>query len=317
MSEFTVTVVGAGVIGTSIGLAMKQEDDPPRLLVHDKDLSNAKAAVTEGAFDKAEWNLVNACEKADLIILAIPLNGIRPTLEAIAPYLKQGVVISDTSRSKASSLAWAEELLPDHAHFVGGNPLVSPGGSGYEYATANLFRNQLYCLVPATSANDQAVQLVVDLINILGAKPFFLDATEHDGLVTAVEHLPILISAALMNTLSEQTAWRETRKLAGKLFEEVSAGAVGDPDDLREILLSNRENLLRWLDNYTAQLHQLRTLLADEEMGEPLTQLLDKAVVERHNWRKDYEQGNFTDPELTPAKMETPGLMKRLIGFGR
>ena len=100
MSNFTITIVGAGVIGTSLGLALKQGQDPPRLLVHDKALANANAAVKKGAFDKAEWNLVNACEKADLIFLAIPLDGIRPTLEAIAPYLKENCVISDTSRRR-------------------------------------------------------------------------------------------------------------------------------------------------------------------------------------------------------------------------
>lgn len=317
MSKFTVTVVGAGVIGTSLGLALKQADDPPQVLVHDKELANARAAVKKGAFDKAEWNLVNACEKADLIILAIPLNGIRPTLEAIAPYLKEGVVISDTARSKAPPLAWAEELLPGHAHFVGGNPIVHPTGSGYEHATVDLFRHKLYCLVPAASAPEQAVQLLVGLTALLGAEPFFLDATEHDGLMTAIEHLPTLLSATLVNTLATQTAWRETRKLAGNLFQQVSAGAVGDPDAIKESLLTNRENLVHWLDSYVAQLQRLRTLLVGEGSEEALVELLDKAVVARYNWLKDYEKGDFSDPELTPANVEAPGLMKRLIGFGR
>ena len=79
MSDFTITIIGTGVIGTSIGLALKQQKDPMRVLGHDKDLTYAQAGVKMGAFDKAEWNLVNACEKADLIILAIPFNGIRST----------------------------------------------------------------------------------------------------------------------------------------------------------------------------------------------------------------------------------------------
>ncbi|MEW5961734.1 MAG: prephenate dehydrogenase/arogenate dehydrogenase family protein, partial [Chloroflexota bacterium] len=90
MSNFTITIVGTGVIGASLGLALKQSQEPLRVLGHDKDLLHAKAGVKQGAFDRAEWNLVNACEPADLIILAIPLNGIRATLAAIAPYLKPG-----------------------------------------------------------------------------------------------------------------------------------------------------------------------------------------------------------------------------------
>jgi prephenate dehydrogenase len=318
MSNFTVTIVGTGVIGTSLGLALKQLEDAPRLLGHDKELANAQAAVKRGAFDKAEWNLVNACEPADLIMLAIPLNGVRPTLEAIAPYLKEGAVISDTLRSKESVLTWAKELLPDHVHFIGGDPIVNPAGSGAEYARADLFQNRFYCLTPSPTADEGAVQLLVDVVNITGARPFFLDAAEHDGLMTAVEHLPAALGVALLNTLAGQNSWREIRKMTGNLFEQVSAGVVGETDALKDDFLSNRENLLHWLDRYIDQLRQLRTLLADADKDETaLLQMLDQALVERYNWQVDYEKGGFVDPELKSVKVETPGFMKRLIGFRR
>jgi len=318
MSNFTITIVGTGVIGTSIGLALKQQEDSFRLLAHDKDLGTAKAAAKMGAFDKSEWNLINACEPADLVILAIPLSGIRATLEAIGPYLKQGAVVTDTCRNKASVLAWAKELLPDHVHFVGGNPVVRPAGPGHENATADLFQNRLFCLTPSPSANEDAVQLMTNLISLLGAEPFFLDAAEHDGLITAIEYLPSLASMAMLSTLAEQRSWREIRKLAGGLFERVSAGAAGDPDALSEGFMANRETLVHWLDQYLAKLGELRTLLASEEdTGEELAQRLDKAIVARLNWLKDYEKGDFLDPELATPKMETPGLLNQMIGFGR
>ncbi|HEX9922721.1 MAG TPA: prephenate dehydrogenase/arogenate dehydrogenase family protein [Anaerolineae bacterium] len=323
MSNFTVTIVGTGVIGSSLGLALKQINDAPRLLGHDKDLAKAKAAAKAGAFDKAEWNLINACEPADLIILAMPLNGIRPTLETIAPYLKEGAVISDTARSKKAPLEWAEALLPEHVHFVGGDPIVNPPGLGYEYASADLFRHKLYCLTPASSAHEQAVQLMVSVAQLVGAEPFFLDATEHDGLVTAVEQLPILLSTMLLKTLSNQTSWREARKMASNLFEQVSAGAAGDPDAIKEDFINGRHNLVHWLDLFMAQLRQVRAQLTDETLAdsevarEALAKMLDQAVVERHNWLKDFEQSNFADPELASPKVETPGLMKRLIGLRR
>jgi prephenate dehydrogenase len=175
MSDYTVAIVGTGVIGTSLGLALKQRGDEFRVLAHDKELGQAKEAVKMGAFDKAEWNLINASEPADLILLALPLSAIRPTLEAIAPYLKQDVVISDTCNNKEAVLVWANELLPDHAHFVGGNPIVQPGGTGYKHARADLFQNRLYCLTPAPAAHEGAVQLMVGLVALLGAEPFFLD----------------------------------------------------------------------------------------------------------------------------------------------
>ena len=322
MSDFTITVIGTGAIGTSIGLALKRGDNPPYLIAHDKNLDAAKAAVKRGAFDKAEWNLINACEKANLIILATPLNGIDPTLEAITPYLSENVVVTDVCRSKVPVLASVEKWLPGHVHFVGGDPIVYPAGPGHEHGAADLFQDRLYCLTPTVRAHEEAVQLLVNLVQLLGGQPFFLDGEEHDGLITATEYLPSLLSAALLNTLSQQTSWRETRKLAGRLFEQVSAGAEGDPDSLTEGFLSNQSAILGWLDRYLLELGQLRNLVAeasltDETEGkEALAQALDKAVVERRNWLTDYQENRFLDPELVSPEVETPGLMRRLIGFG-
>jgi prephenate dehydrogenase len=323
MSDFTVTIVGTGVIGTSLGLALKQFEEAPRVLGHDRELTIAKAAAKTGAFDKVEWNLVNACEQADLIILAIPFSGIRQTLEAIVPYLKENVVISDTSRSKVPVLAWAEELLPDHAHFVGGDPLVSPAGSGHKHANADLFQNRHYCLVSSPKADEDAMRLMIDVVNIIGAQPFFLDAAEHDGLTTGAAYLPAALSVALVSALARQGSWREIRKMGGSLFEQTSAGAVGESDALRAEFLNNRNSLVRWLDTYGEQLSRLRTLIAETEdtdefdEDDALFQMLDKALVERHNWLIDYEQGRFIYPEMKPTKIERPSFLKRMVGFGR
>jgi prephenate dehydrogenase len=312
--NFTITIVGTGVIGASLGLALKQQENPPRLLAHDKDLSVASNAVKQGAFDKAEWNLINACEPADLIILSIPLNGIRPTLEAIAPYLKQNVVITDTCPSKQPVLEWATELLPEHAHFVGGNPLVHPTGS----ADATLFKGRLYALTPSVSASEESVQLMTGLVSLVGGEPFFLDPVEHDGLVTASEHLPRLLGVALMGTLVQADSWREGRKLAGRVFEQTSAGASGDPDGIRDNFIENQPILLHWLDDYIEQLSRLRALVADgEASAEPLAQVIDQAVVNRENWLKDYAEGQFRDAGPTAkADVEIPGFWDRWIGFG-
>ncbi len=190
------------------------------------------------------------------------------------------------------------------------------------------------------------MQFIVGLVRLVGSEPFFLDAEEHDGLVTATEQLPALVSATLVKTLAGQGGWRETRKLAGHLFEQVSAGAVGDPDDLKDSFLSNRANLLRWLDLYLKELVEMRQLLReagketdeeaatetneetneemneemDEEMdetGEALAQALDQAVVERENWRLDYSGGRFLDREVVQVEMEASSFWKRWIGFGR
>ncbi len=318
MNKFTITVIGAGLIGTSMGLALKRAKEPPRLLIHDKEFELSKAAVSQGAFDKAEWNLINACDQADLIILAIPLAGVYPTLKAIAPDLKPGVIISDTTPNKVVVLAYAQELLPAHAHFIGGNPIVHLAGQGQPCASADIFKNQLYCLTPSPTANEEAVQSLVGFINVLGGTPFFMEATEHDGLVTAVEQLPALLSMALLNTLTTQPSWRELRKMAGGLFEQVSAGATGTPETWQESCQANPDLLIHWLDKYMAQLSHLRALLKNgAQAKEALLQQFDQAIVARHNWQVDCQKSRFISAELLDPPVEVAGFMKRWLGVGR
>lgn len=319
MNEFTLTVVGAGVIGASIGLALRQHADAPRLVIHDKELSHSQAAVKRGAFDKAEWNLINACEQADLIILAMPLEAIGPTLEAIAPYLKQDVVVSDTTRHTTTSLQLAQQYLPDSAHFISGDPLVHPSGSGLPHARAALFAGRPYCLTPSPDASETAIQTMTGFVRLLEAEPFFVGATEHDGLMTAVENLPVLLSIALLETVAGQSAWRERRKFAGNIFELVSAGAAGDPAALQEALFADRETLLQWLDLYLNQLQRWRDRLADQaaDDSETVGQQIDRAVVARRQWLQDFEGGRFSDPELAPPNVDSPGFFKQWLGLGR
>ena len=315
MSEATVTVIGAGVIGTSIGLALKKQDKPPHLIVHDKEPKNTRQAMQMGAFDKSDWNLINACESADLIILAIPGADIKSTLKAIAPYLKKDAIISDTAQTKHDIIAIAAEILPEPVHFVGGNPIVT-APPGPENARADLFQKSLYCLTPSAGVLPDAVQLMEDFVQLIGATPFYLDSAEHDGLMSGINSLPTLFGVALLRTVSQAPSWVEMRKLAGGLFSQVTSGVVGDPDSLAAGLLNNQESNLRWLDGAIESLQQLKSLIQAGDL-EAMAKFLDEAFMVRLNWQKDFKEkklSNLYEPIAAPV--DQPGMFQRMFGFG-
>lgn len=316
MSDVIITIIGAGVIGTSLGLALKRNDDIPQLVVHDKDPKNTREAMKLGAFDKSEWNLINATEPADLIVLAIPSAEIKGTLEAIKPYLKQDVIISDVNQTKQEILALAESILPNHAHFVGGNPVVA-AQPGPENARADLFDKTLYCLTPSPKVLPDAVQLLEDFVALIGATSFYLDPHEHDGLMSGVTTLPALLGTALIESVSQQSSWVEMRKLASGLFAQSTAGAVGDPDSMAANLLSQPENTLRWLDLVTESIQDLRQTIQGGD-AEALAQKLDKAFVTRQNWHQDFAKkqlSNLAEP-LTSSEVEQTGMLRQMFGMG-
>jgi prephenate dehydrogenase len=288
-----ITIVGLGLIGGSIGMALRQAEVASIVVGHDKEPGVSRQAKKQEAVDRTDWNLVSACEEADVIILAIPTAGIEATLKAIAPYVRPGCVIVDTASLKVPVMAWAEEILPEEVHFVGMDPIIGETtalAGGLEAARADLFHNRLICLALTPKTEPSVVDLATNLVAILGAKPLFMDAAEHDGLMGAVDQLPSLLALTLLDTVVEQPAWRELRKMAGASFETGTNLTSNDPAAYSALFLSNRDNVLRWIDSFSASLASMRQTLAAGEQ-KPLTECFKTLIEERNRWLHDREQG--------------------------
>ena len=322
MSKPRITIVGLGFIGGSIGLALHQAKADFVVVGHDRERGAASQARKIGAVDKTDWNLVSACEDADLIVIAIPVGGIKDTLAAISPYLKPGCLITDTASIKSPVIEWAEEILPDGVNFVGGDPIVSDVGAtatggmagGIDAARADLFSGAVYCLTPAPGAAPGAVRLASDFVYLLGAKPYFLDPLEHDGLMAGVDHLPFVLSAALLGITTESASWREMRRLAGGAFENATRFVSTDPTTYRDACLVNRENIVRWIDACSEKLGELKeTILAGD--AEKLGRLFEEAMVARQRWLRAREEGNWEGQ--SPEMPSMASFMGQLFGLGR
>jgi prephenate dehydrogenase len=321
MPKPRITIVGLGLIGGSIGLALRQTENDYEVVGHDREHAVASKARKLGAVSKTEWNLISACEEADLIIIATPVMAIKETLTAIASYLKPGCLVTDTASIKGPVVAWAKETLPETVHFVGGDPIISQEASigdslptGIEGARADLFQGGLYCLTPSPETAPQAVQLATDLVHLLGASPFFLDAAEHDGLIAGVDHLAFVLSAALLGTTVTSPAWREMRKLAGEAFQNVTRFSSGDAATYRDACLSNGENIVRWIDACLVRLQELREVIAAQE-AEELEKTFEEVMSVRDRWLREKAEGRW-ELEEVPAPAPQPSFLRRFIGIG-
>jgi prephenate dehydrogenase len=312
----SVTIVGLGLIGSSAGLALRQAGVADTVVGHDCDPEANRLAKKLGAVDRTDWNLISACEHSDLVILATPVGAIQELLQALGPDLRSGSVVIDTASLKGPVLDWAEEHLPDHVHFIGGNPIITRAveEGGTRAARADLFRGGLFCLTPSPRANAHALKLATDLVNILGAEPLFCDPQEHDGLLAAVEHLPSLLSFALLETVVPRPNWREMRKVAGPTFELATRLTMSDPRTEADLFVSNRENLLRWMDLFLGALASIREQLAGDE-AEILGKRFTELQIKRNEWFADRSRGHWDHP-LQQELPERPSLLDGLIGGG-
>lgn len=317
MSSIKITIIGAGVIGTSLGLALKTMDDTPYIVGHDKDTLHTRQATKLGAFDKTDWNLINACDGADLVILAIPAGEIPETLKIIGSELRDDAVITDTATTKAAVLQAATEILPPTVHFVGGHPIVSPAGNGPEYARVDLFKHALYCLTPSPTVTPDAVKLLESMVSVIGGTSFFVDAAEHDGLSSGVNDLPVAMAVALIHGVSNSPGWDETRRLAGNLFAGIASVANGESDVLSANLLSNRQNLSPRIEALVGTLKTLKSFL-DADDSEGLSAFVEEAVSAREQWQIDFAGNQLSNLNPPDEKdIERPSLIKTFLGIGR
>ncbi len=311
MSQPRIAIVGLGLIGGSIGLALREAEPDFEMVGHDKDSAVSSKARKRGAIEKEERNLISAVEGADLVIIATPAMAIRETFEATAPYLKPNCVVTDTATIKGEILRWADDFLPETVHFVGGDPMVSKDETGIEAATPDLFAGSTYCIVPSVKAHPAAIELVTSMVHALGAEPFFLDAAEHDGQVVSVEHLPLMLAAALLMTTTRSSSWRDISRLPSRTFWRATHLASKDPTTYRDVCLANPENISRWIDLYIDSLKDLQEKLVVGD-AETWQELFAELMDTRSRWLQGRVAGE--EEEVGRRAMEEMG---GLSGLGR
>ncbi len=279
-----ITIVGLGLIGGSMGLALKRAKGM-EIIGYARKPQVASRARQLGAVDETAGSLTAAVEKANIVIIATPALAIREVLGQIARHLPRNCVVTDTASTKEAVMEWASDCLPQTVSFIGGHPMAGKETSGIDEADANLFMGCTYCLTPPPGASPEAVQSMVDLVELIGANPFFIDAAEHDSFVAGISHLPILISAALVSATTKSDKWPQMSRLAATGFRDLSRLASGDPIMSRDICLTNRAAILRWLDDYIGELERYRRLLA--EGSEELEEVFVRARDARQRWVED------------------------------
>ncbi len=165
-----VAIVGLGLIGGSIGLALRNAKAVEQVSGYDLSKGVTDRARKIGAIDQACNALADAVRGAELVILATPIGAMRSLLQDIADVASPGSAVTDVASTKVQVISWAEEYLPTSVSFVGGHPLAGREVSDADTANAALFQNRIYCLTPTRRTSSTALNKVSKLIEILGAR---------------------------------------------------------------------------------------------------------------------------------------------------
>jgi prephenate dehydrogenase len=312
-----ITIIGMGLIGTSLGMALRSADEREAPLgqihVTGYDKNNRATSDARGrlAIDREARSLGEALREAQLVVVAVPVQAVREVFAAIAPVLPHGAVVTDVASVKSQVMGWARELLPATVEFIGGHPMAGKEQSGASAADPNLFKGAVYCLTPLPRARESAIELVDAMVRQTGAKSYFIDPDEHDAYVAGVSHLPFLLTAALIALTSGSPGWKERAPLAATGFRDVSRLASGDPEMHRDICMTNRVAIARWLDDAARLLLDMRDQIQAEE-GDKLLEMFKRAREAREHWlgsRPNLRPGEDSYENIVGAPVERPSLL--------
>lgn len=315
MQARTVTILGMNRIGASVAMALKASPVSLHIVGYDRQRDEAEKAKQQvAAFDAVEWNLINAVSQADILVLVVPLSELRETLMVIGDEVRPHTLILDFATLKSSGVKWAQQYLKQ-GHYIGATPILSAavlpdGRDGLDAASADLFRNSVFCLMPPASADPQAVDTAVKFGTLLGSVPYFVDPQEYDALVQGVETLPAVLSAALFGAVQQSPAWRDMLRFANTSFG-VATQPLDHGTDIVHMALSDKAATLRWLDAVDAELKKWRGIV---EQGDPdlLELTLAELLLKRAKWLKERTENEWTEDPKT--MVETPGLTEQLLG---
>jgi len=279
-----VTIVGVGLLGGSLGLAVKRRKLAREVAGFVRRAASLKDCEKAGAVDFATTDLLAAVSNADLVILCMPLSQMQSRVRQMLPALKRGAIVTDVGSVKASVVRELESLVArSGAHFVGSHPMAGSEKTGVNAACADLFANAVCIVTPTKKSNTSAIRKVEQFWKAVGSRVLELKPEIHDALVSRSSHLPHVVAATLVSHVLSPAQPKHQTALCANGFRDTTRIASGSPEMWRDISLANRKNIGKSLDAFIADLRKFRRALAKADVND-IARFFKAAKKRRDNW---------------------------------
>jgi prephenate dehydrogenase len=271
----TVAIVGVGLIGGSIGLALRQRNLADKVIGIGRRQVSLRIARRVGAITHTTIDMAKGVVEADLVVVCTPVGDIVEQVQEAARHCPEGTLITDAGSAKQQIVAALDGQLPRGCRFLGGHPIAGSEKTGANYANADLFESRVTVLTPTRNTRAEDYDLLEVFWQGLGSIVVQMTPEEHDRALAITSHLPHMAAAALANTITENYF-----RFAGAGLLDASRLASGDVNLWKQILMQNRDNVLKALEQYHGQLQTLHTAIRNSDEA-ALEQFLKTAKKNR------------------------------------
>jgi prephenate dehydrogenase len=278
-------VIGCGLMGGSFALALKRAGLVKRVIGYSKSPSTTEKAKKLGVIDMAAESALLAVSGSDIVLIAVPVSATEATFKAIRHLVEPGVLFMDVGSTKRDVIDAARRVLKERvASFVPAHPIAGKEVAGIGHADASLYTSRQVILTPISQTNPDLVQKATDVWAAIGSQVLRMTPENHDAAFAAVSHLPHMLAFAYFNSVARQPAGKDFLSLAGPGFRDFTRIAASDPTVWRDILMSNREELLKQSMRFRHTLDAMEHVIKTGNI-EALEDLIRGASDARSAWQ--------------------------------
>ena len=265
-----LAVIGVGLIGGSLSLALKQAGAVGEVVGCGRGKPNLEKAIELGVIDSYQRDPLEAVKGADVVFLATPVKTLEQVTQRCLPGLKAGAIITDGGSVKGDVVRRIEPLLPEGIHFVPGHPIAGTENSGAEAAFPSLYQGKRCILTPTANTDPDALQLIRQMWTVAGSDVVEMALEKHDKVLAAISHLPHMVAYSLVNAVGSYDHYEENiLEYSAGGFRDFTRIASSDPTMWRDIAETNREALLEMMTQFENSFNELKEDIA-EGNGEKL-----------------------------------------------
>ena len=280
-------VIGCGLMGGSFALALKRAGLVQHVVGYSKSPTTTELAKRMGVIDVAAESALRAVAGSDVVLISVPVSATEATFNAMRAGIRDGMLIMDVGSTKRDVVDTARRVLRDKnqlTHFVPAHPIAGSEQSGVAHADATLYNGRQVILTPLPQTPPELLQKATDVWTAIGAQVLRMTPENHDAAFAAVSHLPHLLAFACFSAIAGQPAGRDFLSLAGPGFRDFTRIAASDPAVWRDILLANREEVLKQSQRFRLSLDALEhAMLAGN--AQALEDMIRSASESRAAWQ--------------------------------
>ncbi len=272
-----VSIIGLGLIGSSIALAIKRKNLAQVTSGYSRSLKTRNAAKKLKITDKIENNIGNCVKDSDLVIICTHLNSYKSIFKKILPYLSGRTIVSDVGSAKESAIASVEKFTQNKINFVPAHPIAGTEKSGPSAGFAELFENRWCIITPLKNNTSKDINIIKIFWKKLGSKVEIMTPSRHDRVMAITSHLPHLIAYNIVSTAAdlENITRSDVIKYSASGFRDFTRIASSDPTMWRDVFLSNKDSVLEMISRFSEDLSVLQKAIRWND-GESLYKLFSK-----------------------------------------